>query len=43
MKREKNPKDGKSYNVEIERNGNKLLVKAIVLGITVKTQVWQKN
>lgn len=37
-----NPKDGKSYNVEIEREGNTLLVKAIVLGIAVKTQVWHK-
>ena len=37
-----NPKDGKSYNVELEREGNTLLVKAIVLGIAVKTQVWHK-
>lgn len=37
-----NPKDGKSYKTEVVRDGNNLKVKAIVFGITVKTQVWQK-
>lgn len=37
-----NPKDGKSYKTEIIKDGNTLKVKAIVLGITVKTQVWHK-
>ncbi|MDO5615840.1 MAG: DUF2147 domain-containing protein [Cruoricaptor ignavus] len=37
-----NPKDGKSYKTELLRDGNTLKVKAIKLGITVKTQTWQK-
>ncbi len=37
-----NPKDGKSYKTEIVRDGNTLKVKAIVLGIAVKTQTWHK-
>lgn len=37
-----NPKDGKSYKTEIVREGNTLKVKAIVLGIAVKTQTWHK-
>lgn len=35
-----NPKDGKTYNITVVRNGNTLAVKAIVLGIAVKTQTW---
>ncbi|AZI21026.1 DUF2147 domain-containing protein [Chryseobacterium taklimakanense] len=35
-----NPKDGKTYNTAVVRNGNTLAVKAIVLGIAVKTQTW---
>lgn len=35
-----NPKDGKSYKTKIIREGNKLLVKALILGIPVKTQTW---
>lgn len=37
-----NPKDGKSYKTEVIKDGNTLKVKAIVFGITVKTQVWHK-
>ena len=37
-----NPKDGKSYKTEVVREGNTLKVKAIVLGIAVKTQTWHK-
>lgn len=37
-----NPKDGKSYKTELVREGDVLKVKAIVLGITVKTQTWHK-
>ncbi len=37
-----NPKDGKSYKTEVVREGNKLKVKAIVFGIAVRTQVWEK-
>ncbi|MCJ8152283.1 DUF2147 domain-containing protein [Chryseobacterium sp. SSA4.19] len=37
-----NPKDGKSYKNEIVREGNTLKVKAIVLGIAMKTQTWHK-
>lgn len=35
-----NPKDGKSYKTEIERDGNTLKVKALLMGIAVKTQTW---
>ncbi len=35
-----NPKDGKSYKTEIERDGNTLKVKALIMGIAVKTQTW---
>lgn len=35
-----NPKDGKSYKTEIIRDGNTLKVKAFLLGIPVRTQVW---
>lgn len=38
-----NPKDGKSYKTEIVVEGNTLKVKAIVLGIAVKTQTWYKE
>ena len=37
-----NPKDGKTYKTEIVREGNTLKVKAIVLGIAMKTQTWHK-
>lgn len=37
-----NPKDGKSYKTEIVREGDELKVKAIILGIAVKTQTWHK-
>jgi len=37
-----NPKDGKSYKTEIEKDGNTLKVKAIIMGIAVKTQTWHK-
>lgn len=37
-----NPKDGKSYKTELVREGDILKVKAIVLGIAVKTQTWHK-
>ncbi len=37
-----NPKDGKSYKTEIVREGNELKVKALILGIAVKTQTWHK-
>lgn len=37
-----NPKDGKSYKTEVVREGDKLKVKAIVFGIAVKTQTWEK-
>ena len=37
-----NPKDGKSYKTEIERDGNTLKVKALIMGIAVKTQTWHK-
>ncbi|RZJ31616.1 MAG: DUF2147 domain-containing protein, partial [Chryseobacterium sp.] len=37
-----NPKDGKSYKTEIVKEGNDLKVKAIILGIAVKTQTWHK-
>lgn len=37
-----NPKDGKTYKTEIVRDGNTLKVKAIVLGIAMKTQTWHK-
>ena len=35
-----NPKDGKTYKTEIVREGNVLKVKALILGIAVKTQTW---
>lgn len=35
-----NPKDGKSYSTALIRNGNTLAVKALVLGIPVRTQTW---
>lgn len=37
-----NPKDGKSYKTELVREGNTLKVKALILGIAVKTQTWHK-
>lgn len=37
-----NPKDGKSYKTEVVKEGNKLKVKAIVFGIAMKTQTWEK-
>lgn len=37
-----NPKDGKSYKTEVVRDGDAIKVKAIVLGIAVKTQTWHK-
>mgnify|MGYP003603602892 FL=1 len=37
-----NPKDGKSYKTEVVREGKTLKVKAIVMGIAVKTQTWHK-
>ena len=37
-----NPKDGKSYKTEIVREGKELKVKAIIMGIAVKTQTWHK-
>ncbi|MFC0342975.1 DUF2147 domain-containing protein [Epilithonimonas hispanica] len=37
-----NPKDGKSYKTEIVREGDVLKVKAIILGIAVKTQTWHQ-
>lgn len=37
-----NPKDGKSYKTEIEKEGNTLKVKALIMGIAVKTQTWHK-
>ena len=35
-----NPKDGKTYKTAIVREGNILKVKALILGIAVKTQTW---
>lgn len=35
-----NPQDGKSYKTEVVRSGNNLAVKALVMGIPVKTQTW---
>lgn len=35
-----NPKDGKSYKTAIVREGNTLKVKALIMGIAVKTQTW---
>ena len=35
-----NPKDCKTYKTAIERDGNTLKVKALILGIAVKTQIW---
>lgn len=35
-----NPKDGKSYKTAVVREGNTLKVKAIVMGIPVRTQIW---
>ncbi len=35
-----NPKDGKSYKTEVSRDGNTLKVKALVMGIAVRTQTW---
>ena len=35
-----NPKDGKSYKTALVRDGDKLAVKAQIMGITVKTQTW---
>ena len=35
-----NPKDGKTYKTAIVREGNVLKVKALILGIAVKTQTW---
>ena len=35
-----NPKDGKSYKTAIVRHDNTLAVKALILGIAVKTQTW---
>ena len=35
-----NPKDGKTYKTAIERDGNTLKVKALILGIADKTQIW---
>ncbi|WP_297984940.1 DUF2147 domain-containing protein [uncultured Chryseobacterium sp.] len=35
-----NPKDGKSYKTEIVREGNTLKVKALIMGLAVKTQTW---
>jgi uncharacterized protein (DUF2147 family) len=37
-----NPKDGKSYKTEIVRESNTLKVKALVMGIAMKTQTWHK-
>ncbi|MNK57837.1 hypothetical protein D3C87_769030 [compost metagenome] len=37
-----NPKDGKSYKTELVREGDLLKVKAIIMGIAVKTQTWHK-
>ena len=37
-----NPKDGKSYKTAIVREGDLLKVKALILGIAVKTQTWHK-
>ncbi|KUJ50666.1 DUF2147 domain-containing protein [Chryseobacterium sp. JAH] len=37
-----NPKDGKSYKTEIVRDGNTLKVKALIMGIAMKTQTWHK-
>ncbi len=37
-----NPKDGKTYKTEVVREGNLLKVKAIIMGIAVKTQTWHK-
>jgi len=37
-----NPKDGKSYKTEIVREGNTLKVKALIMGIAMKTQTWHK-
>lgn len=37
-----NPKDGKSYKTEVVREGNLLKVKALIMGIAVKTQTWEK-
>lgn len=35
-----NPKDGKTYKTEVLRDGAVLKVKALILGIAVKTQTW---
>jgi uncharacterized protein (DUF2147 family) len=37
-----NPKDGKSYKTEIVREGDILKVKALIMGIAMKTQTWHK-
>lgn len=37
-----NPKDGKSYKTEIVKEGNTLKVKALIMGIAMKTQTWHK-
>lgn len=37
-----NPKDGKSYKTEIVRENNTLKVKALIMGIAMKTQTWHK-
>jgi len=37
-----NPKDGKSYKTEIVREDNTLKVKALIMGIAMKTQTWHK-
>lgn len=37
-----NPKDGKSYKTAVVREGNVLKVKALIMGIAVKTQTWNK-
>jgi len=37
-----NPKDGKSYKTEIVKENNTLKVKALIMGIAMKTQTWHK-
>ncbi|WP_407405942.1 DUF2147 domain-containing protein [Chryseobacterium sp.] len=37
-----NPQDGKSYKTALVREGDKLKVKAIIMGIAMKTQTWEK-
>jgi len=37
-----NPKDGKTYKTELVREKNTLKVKALVMGIAMKTQTWHK-